>query len=357
MKKIGIVTITELDNLGNRLQNYALQEVLKRKNFEVETIRNLIIYGNRKKCLYKISELFKGIVKGNFKYRLGMVTKQHRFEKFDRKYFKFSKWKSTIDTIDKELCDEYDYVIAGSDQIWNPYYSFNMDFNFLSFVEKEKRIAYAASFGVDSIPKEKEEQYKKGLNGINYISVREYQGAKIVNKLTSKACEVMPDPTLLLDKSEWIKIEKKPKWLNNERYILKYFLGSDREYTDSIKKLRDDYKKLKVIDIHNIYDKKRFSITPDEFIYLIHKCELMITDSFHGTVFSIVMQRPFLHVIRKENNNVKTNSRIDSLFKMCKIENKELVCREHLDNKRVEILKELQKEANVFLDKALGIGH
>ena len=88
MKKIGIVTITELDNFGNRLQNYALQEILKRKNFEVETVRNLIVYGNRKKKLYKITELLKGILRGNFKYRLGMVTKQQRFEDFDKKFLK-----------------------------------------------------------------------------------------------------------------------------------------------------------------------------------------------------------------------------------------------------------------------------
>lgn len=356
MKKIGIVTITELDNFGNRLQNYALQEILKRKNFEVETIRNLIIYGNRKKKLYKITELLKGILRGNFKYRLGMVTKQRRFEDFDKKYFKFSRWKSTIDTIDEPLSTEYDYVIAGSDQIWNPYYPFNLDFNFLSFVEKEKRIAYAASFGVDSIPEEKQEQFKKWLEGMNHISVREFQGAKIFEQLTSKKCEVMPDPTLLLKKEEWLQIARKPKWFNKEeKYILKYFLGSDDEYRKILESLDDKYKELKIIDIHNAYDRKKFSITPDEFIYLINKSELMITDSFHGTVFSIIMQTPFVHSVRMESD-VKTNSRIDSLFRMCQIKNDSLVCSEHLYDKKIDVITELQDKADDYLNRALEQG-
>lgn len=357
MKKIGIVTITELDNFGNRLQNYALQNVLERKEYEVETIRNLITYGNRRKKLYKITELLKGIIRGNFKYRLGMICKQKRFEKFDKKYFKFAKGESTIDSIDEILAHEYDFVIAGSDQIWNPQCTFNFEFNFLTFVDKSKRIAYAPSIGVDKIPEDKKEQFKQYFMGIKYISTREFQGAKIVEELTGKKCPVMPDPTFLLDKEEWENIQKKPKWLDkNKKYILKYFLGNDVDYSNIVNGITDEYSGLDIIDINNVYDTKCYSITPDEFVYLINHCELMITDSFHGTVFSIVMQKPFIHSIRKEGK-VKTNSRIDSLFRMLKIENDEFICTEHIGGTKIEIIKHLQNKANKYLNEALNQGN
>lgn len=357
MKKVGIVTITELDNFGNRLQNYALQEVLKSKGFNVETIRNLICYGERKKILYKPLQLGKGIIRKNFRYRLAKVSKQFRFERFDKKYITFAKECSTINTIDDKLVGKYNYLIAGSDQIWNPLFCFNYEFNFLTFDLPEKRIAYSASFGVENVPDEKKGVFKTWLSEMKKISVREYQGERIVYELTGKHCDVMPDPTLLLSREEWNLIAKKPKWLEeNKKFILKYFLGSDENYKEILEQLHKNvqYKEYEIIDINNPFDIKSYSITPDEFVYLINACELMITDSFHGTVFSIIMQTPFVHSLRK-GESVEMNSRIDSLFKMLEIKNEEFICREHLNNTKRELIKKLRKDADEFLDNALDI--
>ena len=130
-------------------------------------------------------------------------------------------------------------------------------------------------------------------------------------------------------------------------------MGSDDEYRKILENLDDKYKGLKIIDIHNAYDRKKFSITPDEFIYLINESELMITDSFHGTVFSIIMQTPFVHSVRKEGD-VKTNSRINSLFRICQIKNDSLVCSEHLYDKKIDVITELQNKADDYLNRALG---
>ena len=93
------------------------------------------------------------------------------------------------------------------------------------FSSKEKNISYAASFGVNEIPKEMEDKYIKGLKNFKAISVREDKGQEIVKKLTNKESEVVLDPTMMLTKEQWMGVEKKPEQLENKKYILNYFLG------------------------------------------------------------------------------------------------------------------------------------
>ena len=354
--KVGIVTITELDNFGNRLQNYALQEILKSLGCDVETIPNYITYKYRKSKKYQLREFIHAIRVSNLKMK-SEILKQWRFERFDKKYFKFSKYYSTIDFISPELNESYDFFVAGSDQIWNPYFPFNREFNFLVFADIEKRVAYSASFGVDDIPEDKKDLYKDYLRGMKSISVREFAGQKIVNELIGITVPVLPDPTLLLSKSEWCKVEKKPRWVkNDEDYILTYYLGDTAERNELFGKLYSDfptYKNSKIIDINNIHNSKEYSINPSEFIYLIHHAKLMITDSFHGTVFSIIMKTPYITVARKDHGE-SMYSRIDSLYELLGLSSSKLICETHLsDQKHLDVLDEKKQEAIKYLQASL----
>lgn len=172
MKKIGIVTITELENFGNRLQNYALQETLVELGFEVETLRNYIIYKNERTVCWKLKQFIKALL-GN-KEAHYLLERKKRFDQYDSQYFKFSKYYSTIDFISPNIENQYDYFICGSDQIWNITFPFNLNFNFLTFAPYEKRISYAGSFGISSLPnnfsKANRDSLSKKVQGLKGIS-------------------------------------------------------------------------------------------------------------------------------------------------------------------------------------------
>lgn len=319
--KVAIVTITELDNFGNRLQNYALQETLKLYGCEVETIPNYVVYKYRKSLKWKTKLFLKWVLEKNTKNGSELV-KNIRFSAFDKKYIKFSRDYSTLNYITPNLDTHYDLFITGSDQVWNPTFIFNFDFNFLRFAAPEKRIAYAASFAVDDLPDNKKELFRNYINGMRAISVREFAGAKIVETITDKHAEVVLDPTLLLTKEDWEKIEKKPRWVGDQKYILLYYLGRTEGRSQLLNNIyisHPEYKKLEIIDIHDYNQIRKYTIRPDEFIWLIHNAELVITDSFHGTVFSLLMETPFVSN-QRDDNYASMNSRVESLFVMMGIE-------------------------------------
>lgn len=328
--KVGLVTITELDNFGNRLQNYALQQVLQELGHSVETIPNLIIYKKRKIPLYRIIQKVYGVLQWLVKKDrriLSDLKKQARFKKFDSQFFRFSEKYSTIDYISEDLDGCYDVFIAGSDQIWNSYFVFNYEFNFLRFAQPYKRISYAASFGTDHVKEEFVEIFAQYLSDMAYISVRELSGKKIVEKLTDKTAEVVLDPTMLLSAEWWSTMEKKPDWAIEGQYILTYYLGEVRDRNTIFELLfntNEAFKYFQIIDVFDPNIPEQYSITPDEFLWLIHHAAVMITDSFHGTVFSILFGTPF-YSSRRIDHNVSMQSRIDSLFDLLGIEKDDLI--------------------------------
>lgn len=328
--KVGLVTITELDNFGNRLQNYALQQVLQEFGHTVETIPNLIIYKKRKNFLYKtmlkIYGLFKWLALKN-RDVISELEKQARFEIFDSKYICFSSKQCTIEYIPDNLDDDYDAFVAGSDQIWNSNFLFNFEFNFLRFAQAYKRVSYAASFGSDYVKEEYVDKFSKYLSEMAYISVREIAGKKIVENLTNKNATVVLDPTMLFDASQWSLMEKRPRWVIDRNYILTYYLGKTEERKnvfDQIYKEKKEYKSYQVIDIFNPNIPYQYTITPDEFLWLVHHAVLMVTDSFHGTVFSILYGTPFCSSVRIDYG-ASMQSRLDSLFELLGIDREGLI--------------------------------
>ena len=254
--KVGIATIVGQANYGNRLQNYALDSVLRSLGFDTVTFNDPL------QVSFSIKHWVKQEVKRIFGLRDGYMLRRFRqFGKWDKRHL---RWQ------DYHRASDCDYVVLGSDQIWNPDFWFvreALDFYFGAFAEPQKRIAYAASIGVDQIPKELEDKYIQELSALKSISVRETQGAQIIQNLTGRSVPVVLDPTMLLTEQAWTALEKKPNYMT----------------------------------------------TPDEFIWLVHHCRLMLTDSFHGSVFSILFGKPFRSFTR-EDNNLDMGSRLDTLF-------------------------------------------
>lgn len=366
--KIAIITLLGHFNYGNRLQNYALQKFLANYVEIVETLwfeENYLpeIKRDNKtffKIILKFILDFKETRKNERNYGRDCI-RQYNIKKFSDKYISI-KYNYRID---EKLNDIYDYFIVGSDQVWNPnFWTKKKDFAnkmFLKFAFKRKRIAYAASIAIPEIPKDKEQFFKDSLNEMKAISMREKAGAELVKNLTGREVPVVVDPTILLSKEEWQKIELKPEWYNREKYILTYFLGNPSPIIKSIAK-KNNWK------IYNLMDKDNFDLYTsrvEEFIYLINHAQLVATDSFHACVFSILMNTPFLVVNRKEIGMADMTSRIDTLMELfgyqdrylvndkCNLSDEEIL---NMDFSNVKDIQEREKRRSKdFLEKALNL--
>lgn len=309
MSKIAIITLADFDNYGNRLQNYALERVITDIGDDVSSI---VSY---RPILLK--EAIKLVASNNsipFKEKMLHIGRLKNFLAFDKRYVNTCAINSnSFESIREE---DYDCFFVGSDQVWNPDWAdYTYEKMFLRFCPPKKRIAYAASFGVDKIPEKWVKKYTIGLSELNFLSVREKNAVGIVKSLTGRKCDIVLDPTLLLDKNDWDSIKKIPAKAPREDYILTYFLGEKpSSLNDKLLKYANLYH-CRVINLLDLKDNAYLS-GPDEFVGLISNANLVLTDSFHATVFSIIYERPFV-VYKRLGIGSKMGSRIDSLLEMC----------------------------------------
>ena len=211
-----------------------------------------------------------------------------------------------------KVADKYDYFVTGSDQVWNPYFA-DLEKLFLKFAPRAKRIAYAASISCPEIPSKDLQGFIDGINGMKAISVREQAGAELIEQLTGHKVEVVADPTMLVAAEKWREIARKPSWLKGDEEILTtYFLGKRPD--EVINRLAREHG-LKVVNILDEHVFEHYAVAPEEWLWLIDNASLMYTDSFHGTVFSILFRRPFVVTERIGDGCVnKMTSRIDTLL-------------------------------------------
>jgi len=305
MKKIAILTITNSGlNFGNRLQNYALQHVLETLSVEAETIYSSKSI-SKSIFLSRIRRLFKSIFK--------VSGRRKSFNAFERKYIKKAKRHRYERLNDHCFKDEYDGFIAGSDQIWNPSFPFNSDFEFMVFADPSKRYSYSASFGIDEIPEENKSDYVAWLQQIKRISVRENQGRNIVEALIGRNADVHIDPTMLLTAEHYKSIACRPNQTIPVKYLLMYFLGDKLgEYVDYIKRIAK-LLNIVILEMDEYENTPLYHIGPQHFLYLIQHARYVCTDSFHGTTFAILFQKPF-SVFYRSDTNMPMHSRIDTLL-------------------------------------------
>ena len=343
--KAAIITLFG-DNYGNKLQNYALQELLRSYGFDAETLlvksgQKLHEIEGKKDILGKCSPLYLNSVLSSrlrYKYyyknqkdgvlqsiRFAKTKEPNRlleirrsvFQRFTEENINIGKY--TITPGDDNIEDIYDVYVCGSDQIWNPTYPSTSSAFFLQFAPEYKRIAYAPSFGLGELPETVKPLYRKWLNSIPLLSVREDRGADIIKSLTGRDVPVLPDPAMCLSAAEWENLEKRPDF-DKKKYVLTYFLGNEtNEYRHFIEKYATKYH-FEIINLFDMKEPEFYSIDPAEFVWLVHHANAMFTDSFHGMVFSLIFHTPFVAFDRVENGGREMSSRIDTLLKMTGME-------------------------------------
>lgn len=354
MKKVGILTINDNNNYGNRLQNYAISIVLTNLQCNPITIKNCPLI-NKKDKLY-VLRLLKFYIE-RIRNKKNNNIRLSYFEDFNRN-IKFTKRNITPYS---NISYKYDYVIVGSDQVWNPNFNRFRDVDLLTFANDNQKVAFAASFGVNQLPEHLKDYAKNKLKTFKAISVREDAGKKIVEELTGRLdVEVLVDPTMLLSEEEWNKVSKRPQQLKKEKYILNYFLG---EIKEEWKLQIDRIAKENNCQIINILDKQSlfYKTGPSEFLYLEKNAFMVCTDSFHSSVFSIIYNTPFIVFDRHQKSVVSMNSRIDTLLSKFKLESRrfkgeittDLLQCDYTEAKKI-LEKEKEKSIN-FLKRALEI--
>ena len=320
--KIGIITWFKYENYGTALQAIALQKYLRTRGFDVELINYTIEEKRRRNIFEKFfSRLILKINK--IIYKKSFIKKSEDFKKIIYDNCNVTQEVKTKEEYIK-ICNTYDVIIFGSDQIWNPdvYHAFY----FANFSEiKCKRVAYAPSFGMNHIPETKKQEIKEALERFSNISVRENEGCQIVKDLISKDVSTVVDPTLLLTKNEWGKLEE-PLDICNEDYILCYFLSDNIYHWKAAKKFAKQ-KKLKLVLIPHdglSYVKSKYTIrncNVGNFLSLIKNAKYVITDSFHGSIFSIIYEKQFI-LFERHNpmDKLSQNSRLYNLLNILGLE-------------------------------------
>lgn len=319
--KVGIITITDNNNYGNRLQNYALEKVLFDMNVDVKTIWD--------KKYAKRTQKAKKIIKGVFfSNKYPSLKRMKNFEEFSKNFTNIY-----YHGYNEELNDMFDTFIVGSDQVFTK--SHLNKVKFLSEAETNKGIAFSPSFGKSYLEDDEKIFFKKLLPRFKKISVREEAGKDIINNLYSDLdVKVLIDPTMLLKSEDWTKIMRRPKKMKSDKFILNYFLGklSDDRNSEIERIARENN-----CDIINILDKKSpfYNCGPREFLWLEKNAFLICTDSFHSSVFSIIFKRPFIIFNREQNNMINMNSRLETLIK--KFDLKDRLFDKTIDSKNLNI--------------------
>lgn len=338
MKAVGLAVVTYKGNYGSLLQSYATQAAVAKAGFRPEiipiepfsrTIRRgkskffLSRLGNAEERKYVWGEIgtkIRTVVPGAF--ARNVRRREQKYREFARKHFQFSNCSDSVESVTSR-CREYRSVVVGSDQLWRPS-NIEGDFFTLSFVPDEvRKIAYATSFGVAKLPSRQRTKAALFLSRIEHLSVREEAGRAIVKALTGRDVPVVCDPSMLLDAHEWSEVQT-PGRLFAADYILCYFLGDNKTYRAFARRLAR-FTGLKVIGLLHAAnfirgddafpDVAMYDVGPAEFINLIQNASLVCTDSFHGTVFSILFKRPFFAFRRfADEDELSTNDRLATLL-------------------------------------------
>lgn len=370
--KAAILTFHRAHNYGAVLQCYALNKALSKENIECVTVdywpeifKTIYYYEAKPSLSLKFLKKFIRCVQ----LRNILKKRNSAFENFiesripltDKTYYNKSELKK------KEL--DFDVFITGSDQVWNDRCAAFDPVYFLDFdaANNAKKYSYAASFGFKSIPEKLIDEYKRRLSGFEAYSVRESQGKNIIKNLLEKEAIQCCDPTLLLDKEEWLELGDGTA---QEEYILMYYVTSPntlRKIAMEIAKI----KKCKVIAIpcqisyqglSGKMDRRcGFEVKnccgPEEFISLFANARYVLTNSFHGTVFSLIFHKKFL--VQTELDVGKQNDRAKSLLEIANLENRtlennEIDIEENIDWEDVDSRLNMLRSESINYIKSIG---
>ena len=337
MKKTGILTLYYNNmNYGGLLQAFALPFVIQKHiGIPAEQIRYSQQSTGTDLCTSKSKKSLSIYQLGiNFFSALTSNKRSIRKESFLEFMNDIPHSRNIYSHETIQQCNSnYEIFICGGDQIWNgEMVGEHLDVYTLQFVNQgQKKIAYSPSVAISHMSKQVEDCLGKGLLGIDRISVREKRSLDILKRLSDKKIEVVVDPVLLLNKSEWLEQSRPTKI--NDKYILCYLLGDSITQRKAVEKISKRLK-LRILTFPHILvnnvrkcdlffgDIKDYTSGPRQFLDLINNAEFVITDSFHACVFSMIFETPFIVFERnKPSEKGNMNSRIYDFLEEYHLEN------------------------------------
>lgn len=337
--RIGIVTFYHADNYGAVLQAYALQEYLRQAGYLVKIIRYNFDYqppvGPPRQFRRWFAERAGRSLLGTY-LKWQQLWKRSRFRRFREQCLDLSAPYANIDELASSSPDCEVYV-CGSDQVWNPDYVSRQNVRRACFLDfgspSVMRIAYSASFGCDALDQSYRKQNAPLLRRFFRISVREASAVPLVRQLTGQDAVCLPDPTLLLERAAYEKLAVAHPAVRRN-YVFFYGLSGipATELVGLQRRLRQDRGQpiLSPFPLCLPWSDFARSVYPDprQWLFLIANAAAVVTNSFHGTVFSILYERPFVS-LRLRGRMAGRNNRMASLLERVGLADRLIDARDH----------------------------
>lgn len=357
-KSVGVITMHRPLSYGSALQSYATIKAIHKLGYNAEIIdykypNDFHILSKKPSVIYTILFFIQNLILG-----FPNKKKNNKFKKFYNRFYKTSRFYSSYEDLMNNP-PLYDIYVTGSDQVWNTNFTKGDMAFLLGFAPQSAvKISYSASFAHSQLDQSYHEIFKKQLLKYQYITVREESGVDIINNLIGKSALHVCDPTVLLSREEWNEIADTSTVNVKKKYLLVFMLCySFNPYPQArsiIHKLSNELN-LDVIYLDGIksdYFEKRSKVIkcagPMDFIHLIRNADYVITDSFHGTVFSALYNKPFSSIVKNDNSD----SRVKSFLKRIGAEEYALA----YNSSTVTVNKPLiNSDINDFREKSLNI--
>ncbi len=376
MKKIALVTCYFQHNYGSQLQALATQMICDKLGWDNETvcIDGLRPEINRAKYRYFLSRIFdintirdkmatvrKVLAKKtNREYAQNLGLRDRIFDQFANQKYRLTR---RYDSKAELGADAHNYgaFIVGSDQLWLPS-NITADYYTLNFVPNGigvRKAAYATSFGIAQLPPKQARMAQDFLPRLDSVMVREESGRKLVKQLINKDVPVVADPTLLFSAEEWNETLPQKRRID-EPYILCYLLGNNPQQRKWAKKLaqKTGYKLVQLPNLdeyiksdEGFADYPLYDVSPLDFVALIRDAKIVLTDSFHCSVFSTLFQKQFFAFRRyASDGNVSTNGRLYSLLGSLNLSERMLQANEDVDtclNMQIDYASTLERVSDM----------
>ena len=319
--KIGILSFPGSPSHGAALQMFALYSYLQKQGHDVEVINYISNKVNYAPSLKKKKKSVRAFLTGAFS-KIFLKDYAPAFKEFEEKINKYPAFPIASTQDLTEVAQRYDRIVVGSDQVWNPVVTGNDMNYYLTFLEdSSKKATYAPSFGFSKISKDGKEEISEALSKFHYLCVREKQGAKIIYDLIEKDVPVVLDPTFLLQASIWEKQAKEVRPCPR-KYVLYYTIKPSEKLKKFAGKLAEKTNcKLVLIGgrVREYFQSSKKPVSgvgPSEFLWLIKNAQYVVTNSFHGTAFSVIFKKNFYVEYSSD-----TNSRLENLVETLGLEN------------------------------------
>jgi hypothetical protein len=297
-------------NYGNRLQTFALRQAMLALGHET----TVITFTRPYEGVWRQTKADLRAIKRRLSPRLYHRAARAKDKVLNVFSEKFVQPRHCPRAAEAGLHAEYDAFVVGSDQVWNPRLGWRRRHVFLQFAEPRQRLAYAASIAISDLPTVDRDEYRRLVDGMAAVSVREDDAARLLRELTGRDIPVVLDPVLLLDPGEWLSLpEVLADGIPAGPFALTYFVGGR---DTSTRALIEDYTQSHGLEILPVMgdptEPGAKAISPTSFVHAIARASVVFTDSFHGAAFSLLMNTPVLLFQRTWGTDM--NSRFDTLL-------------------------------------------